>query len=355
MSDINEQIAFAEKEIRETPYHKGTEHYIGKLRARISRLRDKIYESSSKSSGGGGGYAVKKQGDATIVLAGPPSAGKSTLINKLTNAESRVAAYAFTTVSVVPGMFLYKDAFIQIMDIPGLIEGAKEGKGRSKEVLSVVRSSDLVIIMTDVDNIEKIDLIEKEFDKSGIRINKKTPLIKIEKKLSGGIIIHTNVRQNLSRQTIEEVIKEFRFINAEVTIKENLTLEKLIDALSPSRVYIPAIYCVNKVDLRKIEKNNKFLYISAEKGTGLEELKESIWNTLEFVRVYLIKPDKDPNYDDPIVMKKGQMLSEVTQKIIIDFSENKKSAKIWGPGAKFPGQEVSLSIPILEGMQARFI
>ena len=83
-SDIDTQIENIEKEIRETPYHKGTEHHIGKLRARLSKLRERLIESSTKKGGGGGGgYAVKKQGNATIILIGPPSSGKSTLINNL--------------------------------------------------------------------------------------------------------------------------------------------------------------------------------------------------------------------------------------------------------------------------------
>lgn len=104
MLTIDEQIAQIEEVLRKTPHHKATNGFIGAMRAKIARLKDKEIETESKKGGGGGGYQVKKQGDATIVLIGPPSAGKSTLINKLTNAESKVAPYAFTTVTVVPGM-----------------------------------------------------------------------------------------------------------------------------------------------------------------------------------------------------------------------------------------------------------
>jgi len=69
------------------------------------------------------------------------------LINQLTNTESKVAPYEFTTVTVVPGCSNIMRAYIQILDIPGLIEGAKMGKGRGREVLSVAKGADLLVIM----------------------------------------------------------------------------------------------------------------------------------------------------------------------------------------------------------------
>src|SRR3972149_7939939 len=206
MADFSEEIEKIEKEIRETPYHKGTEHHIGKLRARLARLKDRQLEefTKSKGGGGGGGYAIKKQGDATVVLVGPPSSGKSTLLNLITNAESKVAPYAFTTVSVIPGMLKYKEAYIQILDVPGLIEGASKGKGRGKEVISVIRGSDLLLLMTDTERIDLIETLKDALHEAGIRINQTVPNISISKKTQGGIFIHTNIKQQIGKLTIKE-------------------------------------------------------------------------------------------------------------------------------------------------------
>ena len=77
---------------------------------------------------------MSKSGDARVGLVGFPSVGKSTLLSKLTSTESEVAAYEFTTLTAIPGTIQYKGARIQLVDLPGIIEGAKDGKGRGKQV-----------------------------------------------------------------------------------------------------------------------------------------------------------------------------------------------------------------------------
>jgi len=355
MADFTQTVEEIKKEIRETPYHKGTERHIGKLRARLARLEDKIYEAVSKGSGGGVGYAVKKTGDVSVVLVGPPSAGKSTLLNKLTNAESKVAAYAFTTTTVIPGMMLYKDAYIQIFDIPGLIEGASKGKGRGKQVLSVARNSDLLVIISDVQRTNYIEKMMGELEGAGIRINKLKPNILIDKKPTGGITIHSNIKQTVSDLTIKEIASEMGIKNADISIKEKITVDSLIDSFSTSRVYIPALFVVNKIDT--LSKNQslepEILGISADKEIGLENLKQEIWKKLKLLRVYLVQPDEDPNFESPIIMREGDTLSDVAEKLGTDFSQ-KKLAKIWGPSAHFPGQEVPTTIKVKDEMQVRF-
>jgi ribosome-interacting GTPase 1 len=82
---------------------------------------------------------VSKSGDARIALVGFPSVGKSTFLSKITKTKSEVAAYSFTTLTAIPGVLEYGGAEIQILDLPGIIEGASEGKGRGRQVISAAK------------------------------------------------------------------------------------------------------------------------------------------------------------------------------------------------------------------------
>jgi len=359
MLTIDEQIEEIEAVLRKTPHHKATNGFIGAMRAKIARLRDKEIDSSIKSGGGGGGgYNVKKQGDATVVLIGPPSAGKSTLINHLTNAESKVAPYEFTTVTVVPGMLKYKEAYIQILDIPGLIEGAKEGKGKGREVLSVARGADLLIVMTDVERVGLFSKMVAELEGAGIRINQEKPKVIIDKKSEGGLEIFSNLKQEIDKETIKEIAREYGIKNGTITLLEEISYNRLFDAFSINRVYAPTIFVINKVDMQPKYReliDGDFVGISADRGEGIDKLIDEIWKALKFVTVYLVKPDENLEKGKPIVMREGETLKDVALKIGPDFAESKKIVKIWGVGAKFPGQEVSFETLVLENMKIRFI
>ena len=71
-----------------------------------------------------------------VYFAGFPSVGKSTLLTNLAGVYSEVASYEFTTLTTVPGVIRYKGAKIQLLDLPGIIEGAKDGKGRGRQVIA---------------------------------------------------------------------------------------------------------------------------------------------------------------------------------------------------------------------------
>ncbi len=351
MQTIDGRISEIEEEIRKTPYHKGTENHIGKLKARLAKLREEKIEKIFKAKGGGsgGGYAVRKTGDATVVLVGPPSVGKSTLLNRLTNAESKVAAYDFTTLNVIPGMLDFKGAKIQIFDVPGIVSGAASGKGRGKEVLSVARGADLIMVMVDVKTAHLIPTILQELDEAGVRLNESKPKVTIIKQTSGGIKVSATTGLKLSYDTIKALAAEFHLANAEIIIKEDTTLERLIDAFMGNRAYLPYLLVVNKIDVGLPKNLNRFfppgsepVLISAEKGENLEKLKDEIWEKLGFIRLYL-KKDDQIDLEDPLIVRKNLDLKEILNETAIHGKEEFKSAKVFGPAAKYPGQEVSLA------------
>lgn len=73
-----------------------------------------------------------KSGDARVALIGFPSVGKSTLLSTLTATQSEAASYEFTTLTCIPGVIEYKGANIQLLDLPGIIEGAAQVKADYK-------------------------------------------------------------------------------------------------------------------------------------------------------------------------------------------------------------------------------
>ena len=75
--------------------------------------------------------------------------GKSTLLTRLTGVSSEAAAYEFTTLTCIPGQFKYKGCDIQLLDLPGIIEGAADNKGRGRQVIGVARTCDLILITLD--------------------------------------------------------------------------------------------------------------------------------------------------------------------------------------------------------------
>ena len=344
------RIKELQEEIRKTPYHKGTEHHIGLLKARVAQLRKELDESSQTSSGGGqsSGYGIKKQGDATVVLIGPPSAGKSSLLNKLTRARSKVGHYEFTTLEVIPGMMNYQGARVQILDVPGLITGAAKDKGQGKRILSVARSSDLIILMSDVERPDWLSKAKKELYEAGIRLNCRPPKIRIKKLHRGGIRV-LDPYGHFLKETVAELGIRFGLKNAEIAFEEEInTLDDLIDAFIGNRVYLPSIEVINKIERTGFRRPGTVL-ISVKEGIGLGELKEKIWQKLGFVRVYFRESkNKEPNLEEPLILQKGAVVRDALKSVSQELVEQIEKVLIWGDKAKFPGQAVPLNYSIFD-------
>lgn len=362
MSDkIEERIAEKEAEMAKMQYNKATQGHFATLRAQIAQLRNEILEKLAASSGRkGSGFAIRKHGDATVILLGFPSVGKSTLLNSITNKESKVAAYEFTTLTAIPAMMnydgKYKGARIQILDLPGVIEGGASGKGRGKEVFASVRNADLIAIMLDAKKPEHYEIILDEIYRANIRLDQVPPRVKYKKRSFGGINV-AGFRKQISIEEVENIFRSYKINNADVYIyNKNITVDQMIDVVSGNRKYVPSIVIINKIDLLtpkelislKKRLNRSIVPISAENKVGLEELKEVMVEKIRLMRIYLRKPGGKTDYEEPLIIKKDSTVEDVCLKLHKRFKEDFRFANIWGKSAKFPGQKVGLKHVLLD-------
>ena len=350
MANNKDRIKELEAELKKTKYNKATQGHIGLVKAKIAMLKEKEQQRSSKKTGQSDhGYSVRKSGDATVILLGFPSAGKSTLLNKLTGAESEVGAYAFTTLSVVPGVMEYKQAKIQILDVPGIVSGAASGKGRGKEVLAVIRNADLVLLVVDVTQPQQYEAILKEVKETGVRLNKEKPQVWIKKTGHGGINIGKTVETEIDDETMKKILRQFRVNNADVLIRSPIDVDDFIDCIEGHKKYLPAIHCVTKCDLatpselKKVMKHAKaHIAISAHEDINIKELREKIFKGLRFIRIYMKEPRKEADMVEPMIIQEGSTIESVCRKTHKDFVKRFRFARVWGKSAKFPGQRLML-------------
>ena len=351
-SAIDEKILDIKDQISRTQKNKSTEHHLGVLKSKLAKLRRKKLDAQfSKSGGGRHGFDVKKAGDGSAVLIGFPSTGKSTLISNITSKESKIGHYAFTTTSAIPGIMFHKGTQVQIIDLPGIIEEASSGKGRGKEVLAVARGADMIIIIMDpqkpTDYYEKIMI---ELHNVAIRPGKTKPYIRIKKKDRGGIALSTLAKlTHMTERTFKGILREYKIMNAAVTVRSDPTVDELIDVLEGNRVYPKILAIVNKVDLiskkqiRKIKvKFPDAMIISALTGENLEALKDEIIERLELIKIYLKKQRQKTDYEEPLIVKRNSTVEDICNKIHRSFVTEFRYAVVSGKSSKHPNQRVGL-------------
>ncbi|MCI4365083.1 MAG: GTP-binding protein [Thermoplasmata archaeon] len=348
MSSLEEHITEVEDEIQRTKYNKATQLHIGRLKAKLAVLRLER-ETRAKGKGGGVGYSVRKSGHATVGLVGYPSVGKSTLLNRLTAAESETGAYDFTTLTIIPGMLRWGGASIQILDMPGLVPGASKGKGRGREVISVVRSTDLILFLIDPDH-SNLRALQEELEGAGVRINQKPPRIVVHRGDRGGLTISSTVRlTHLAGGLAAQIAREFGIHNGSVVLREDATADQLIDVLAANRVYVTGLTAVNKAEALTAPQRAKLvvdlapaepIFISARDRLGLEGLVDRIGGSLRFIRIYMKPPGLPPDKEEPLILRHGDTVGELLRRLPGDLNRTFRAAQVWGPSARFPGQTV---------------
>ena len=288
-----------------------------------------------------------------MALVGFPSVGKSSLISRLTDADSNIGDFAFTTLTCIPGLMEHRGAKIQILDLPGLIKGAAEGKGRGREILNVIRSTDMVLYVVDPFQKSHFEILDQELWKSGMRLNQQPPQVFITRTKRGGIIVRSTLEQtNLTEEEIRGIVRSFGIVSATVTLRTDVTDDHIVDTLAGSRIYSRAVVVVNKIDLATDEDLERaismlpeswpILEVSAKTGEGIDGMKDFIFDNLHFMSIYLKPQGKEADLVEPLIVKDTSTVRDVCAKLHRDFVRKFRYARVKGPSAKFDWQRVGL-------------
>lgn len=363
LGTIADQIKEIEAEIFKTQKNKATEFHIGKLKAKIAALKAQQEKQASMGGGGGLSFAVKKSGNATVGLVGLPSVGKSTILNALTGQEtSAMAAYEFTTLTVIPGMVHHRGADIQVLDMPGIIAGAHLNKGRGREVIAAARNSDMILVTLDCTKArDHLPIVLRELEQSAIRLNRRPKDIAVYYTDRGGVDVQITKRQtHMTAEEIADIIKQFKVNNANVVVRDDITPDDLVDHMAGNRVYIPAVALVNKVDLAGDEKYKEIeawlkqqgfpaIPLAAAKGWGIDRAKDFIFDNLHFIRVHLKPRGGEADMVEPLIVKSDTDVGQVCDILHREFRKKFRFANVWGKSAKFPGQTVGIEHKLKDG------
>jgi len=292
-----EKLRYLEMMLSTIPKHKGTDKMQADIKRRISRTRESL-EKRSKSRRYNP-YQVEREGIAQIAVVGAPNAGKSCLVSALTNAKCQVAEYPYTTVKPTPGMMQFENVQMQLVDLPPVSEEFTEAA-----MVSMIRNADVVVLVFDASDPD--------------------PMAKIEE--------------------VRGVLREHKvFIHRDPERK--FTPE--------GDAYLKGILLANKADADNARANLQEIgdlygeeypihVVSAQRGDGVEELRRVIFDMLGVIRVYTKTRGKEPNFDEPVVLKQGATLLDFAAEIHKDFVKSMKYAKIWSKNTdKYDGQMVN--------------
>lgn len=282
-----DELKWLEVMFREIPKHKASEKMQSELKQKISRAKKEL-EAERKSGKKGHGVRIPRQGAGTAILLGGPNAGKSQLLASLTRATPEIAAYPFTTRAPLPGMMPWEDVMVQLIDTPPITRDFLE-----TYMQGLIRAADVAVLLVDLGSDEGLE-------------------------------------------GCQELLERL------AATKTRLARSSSLDEDDVGISYTQTLLAPNKIDLADAADRLALLHelvpvdfpehvISAQHGTGLEALKDAIYNSLDVVRVYTKLPTaRSADYERPFTLRRGGTLHDVAALVHKDIASGLKFARVWG-------------------------
>jgi len=306
------------------PSHKGCESLRSEINKKIAIIKSKVERANNSPTkkGSAPSMYVKKDGIGQIAIVGMPNTGKSWLLNKLVGKKlAEETTYEFATLEPVPGMAPYEGGSLQMVELPAIVEGSANGRSQGKEIISLIRNSDSIIVLG---TKEQREVVTNELKESKIFLNKTRPPIEVKVSSFKGLQISGKEYLGFGEEKLIEYLKNTGFANATAIITGKInSIDDVIEAQNTSIVYKKALF----LDARNVT------------DALLPELKDHLFSTLDKVLVYTKKPGKEVELIDPMSLPKGSTLDDLAKHLHKDFAKKLKFAKVWG-STKFPGQRV---------------
>ncbi len=359
-----EKIKKLEEFLSLVPKHKATEKIVALNKSRLAKMKREVEEHKQKQKSTQkiiSPFSIKKEGLQIILISSfyTPGTGKTSLLNYLTGAaDDKIGR--FTPVPEI-GIYKYQNIRFQIVDMPSIMDGASEGIGNGKEILSQLRAADLLCFCIDLSrNIhEQMALLVKELTRADIKINQPAPPITIEKTGANKIQVLYLTKEakkikELDKLTeeIKEIVHENGIRNGIVKVYGKITINDVIDVLIPSVVYKKVILIGTKGDLPQTQDafeilkrkyGNRFPIIlgtSIHKENFPKDFGEIILNVLQKIRIFTMSNGIVAN--QPLLMEQGVIVKEVAEKIHRSFYENFDHAIVIREGARQKRKKVGL-------------
>jgi ribosome-interacting GTPase 1 len=294
--DPEERLACLKRMFSLLPKHKASEKLQADLKTKMSDLREEIEGQKKAPKKIGVSHKIPKQGAGQVMVLGAPNSGKSRLLTRLTRATPEVAAYPFTTREPHAGMMDWEDVRVQLIDTPPVTADYLEGY-----LQGMVCAADAAMLLVDLGDDEgpfAADAVLERLAHSKTMLVEQVPLDPED------LTVH---------------------YTKTMLVANKIDLPGAADRLEVVRDLFGARFAVH--------------VISAEHGSGLEDLRTAIYRFLSLIRVYTKQPGKPPDLLSPFTCPEGSTLLEMAALVHRDFVEGLKSARIWGTGV-YDGQTV---------------